>query len=216
MAGQDDQRGTVGGERWGAAPEGRRDADAGEGARWAGEGAGWAGEGAGWAGEGAGCRHRSQSPGTLQPLTVLQRPRPPRTALGRPHGTHRWGSRWRHAPENRARPGDPGVDSMRGPLGWGWSSVAAGVKGQGGQGRGQAGSSSCSLHTNPPDHSGETALVPLAWRPQAPPHVSPGPLTLAPHAQQGPVPRVSALGFSGRGNDPPHNHAPLSAFLQVF
>ena len=140
-----------------------RDADAGEGAR--------------WAVAGTGCRHRrwSQSPGTVQPLTVLQRPRPPRTALGRPHETHRQGSRWRHAPENRARPGDPGVDSVGGPWGsWGWSSVVAGVKGQGGQGRGQAGSSSCSLHTNPPDHSGDTALVPPAWRPQAPPHVSPG------------------------------------------
>lgn len=74
----------------------------------------------------------SEPGGALQLQTVLQRPCPPRTALGRPHGTHRRGSGWRHAPENRARPGDPGVDSVGGP--WGWSSVAAGVKGQGGQG----------------------------------------------------------------------------------
>lgn len=41
--------------------------------------------------------------GRLQPLTVLQRPCPLRTVLGRPHGAHRRGSGWRHAPENRAR-----------------------------------------------------------------------------------------------------------------
>lgn len=60
---------------------------------------GHGGQGRGQGGD-TGVRARGEG---LQPLTVLQRPCPLRTVLGRPHGAHRRGSGWRHAPENRAR-----------------------------------------------------------------------------------------------------------------
>lgn len=85
--------------------------------------------GHGGQGEGAGVETQESEPGGgPAPLTVLQRPCPLRTVLGRPHGAHRRGSGWRHL---RIEPGPLVWMGVGGPWGWGGSSVAAGVKGQG-------------------------------------------------------------------------------------